>query len=166
MRSACSPCQPERRRWLPFGRARSLGRRCPHADYVRQARRDLAPPRRRHPPRLSASRRYAAELRDPPRLGKWSARFFTRRVGFADIAIELSGEPTRDRETVRGLLFEQPASSNRDLSWCRCGAAWCNATVRLRASGVSDGQRVGGRGFEPLTPSASRKCSPPELTAR
>jgi hypothetical protein len=25
---------------------------------------------------------------------------------------------------------------------------------------------VGGRGFEPLTPSASRKCSPPELTAR
>ena len=24
---------------------------------------------------------------------------------------------------------------------------------------------VGGRGFEPLTPSVSRKCSPPELTA-
>src|SRR5262249_54332174 len=31
---------------------------------------------------------------------------------------------------------------------------------------VSAGQSVGGRGFEPLTPSASRKCSPPELTAR
>ena len=25
---------------------------------------------------------------------------------------------------------------------------------------------VGARGFEPLTPSASRKCSPPELSAR
>jgi hypothetical protein len=38
-------------------------------------------------------------------VGESSARFAERRRVFAGIAIELPGEPTRDRETVRGLLF-------------------------------------------------------------
>ena len=111
------------------------------------------------------------------RLELWNCASWSSSEHFATICAGRSLGATRARAHID---FEPPRSRpSAEL----LAAVLCNATVedgRIASyqykgpfglldrspEGALLSSMVGARGFEPLTPSASRKCSPPELSAR